>query len=110
MESNKVHQEDLKRNQEGGPNGNERKPAACDHPSHHCLLEQPGGGAAVKLEFIRSVRSVNQVIEPLIMTTTRREKSVEDLKEVGLDCNRLEIEAECCTVSSCGKLQVGSHP
>ena len=52
MESNKVHQEDLKRNQEGGPNGNERKPAACDHPSHHCLLEQPGGGAAVKLEFI----------------------------------------------------------
>ena len=50
MESNKVHQEDLKRNQEGGPNGNERKPAACDHPSHHCLLEQPGGGAAVKLE------------------------------------------------------------
>ena len=35
---------------------------------------------------------------------------MQDLKEVGLDCNRLEIEAECCTVSSCGKLQVGSHP
>ena len=44
------------------------------------------------------------------MKTTRQEENVQDLKEVGLDCYRLEIEAECCTVSSCSKLQVGSHP
>ena len=68
------------------------------------------GGPQSSLKIQVRVRSMNQVIEPLIMTTTRREKSVEDLKEVGLDCYRLEIEAECCTVSSCGKLQVGSHP
>ena len=46
----------------------------------------------------------------LIIATAIQETNMENLEEVGLDCYRLEIKAECCAVSSCGKLQVGSHP